>query len=239
MSPALTSGPTLARLRRAAADSFAVRTVVRGPRLLIALAAGLMAASGVAHAQAPAKVDPAKGQQIAGQVCAACHGADGNSSSPANPKLAGQHADYLYKQLQNFKVKPGAKEAERANAIMAGFAATLSDDDMRNVSAWYASQKLKPSAARNKDTVELGQKIYRGGIAAKSVPACAGCHSPNGAGIPAQYPRLGGQYAEYTESQLVGFRQGVRKNNPQMSAIAARMSDAEIKAVSDYIAGLR
>jgi cytochrome c553 len=130
-------------------------------------------------------------------------------------------------------------EAERANAVMAGFAATLSDDDMRNVAAWYASQKLKPSAARNKDTVELGQKIYRGGIAAKSVPACAGCHSPNGAGIPAQYPRLGGQYAEYTEAQLVGFRQGVRKNNAQMTAIAARMSDVEIKAVSDYIAGLR
>ena len=122
---------------------------------------------------------------------------------------------------------------------MAGFAATLSDEDMRNLSAWFASQKLKPAAARNKDTVELGQKIYRGGIAAKSVAACAGCHSPNGAGIPAQYPRLGGQFAEYTEAQLVAFRQGARKNSAQMSAIAARLSDAEIKAVSDYIAGLR
>jgi cbb3-type cytochrome c oxidase subunit III len=187
----------------------------------------------------PAKIDPAKGQQIATQVCAACHGVDGNSTAPANPKLAGQHADYLYKQLANFKVKAGAKEAERANAVMAGFATMLSDDDMRNVSAWYASQKLKPAAAKNKDTVEIGQRIYRGGIASKNVAACAGCHSPNGAGIPAQYPRLAGQYAEYTESQLVAFRQGQRKNSDQMTAIAARLSDAEIKAVSDYIAGLR
>lgn len=213
-----------------------------GAGIFCLLALGLDAA--VAHAQsAPAaeapKVDLAKGQQIAAQVCAACHGADGNSASPANPKLAGQHADYLYKQLNNFKVKPNAKEAERANAIMAGFAAQLSDADMRNVSAYYAAQKLKPSSAKNKDIVELGQKIYRGGIAAKSVAACAGCHSPNGAGIPAQYPRLQGQYAEYTESQLVAFRQGGRKNSAQMTAISARLSDAEMKAVSDYIAGLR
>ena len=192
------------------------------------------------EAPAPAaKIDLAKGQQIAGQVCAACHGADGNSASPANPKLAGQHADYLYKQLQNFKVKAGAKEAERINPIMAGFAATLSDGDMRNVAAYFAAQKLKPSAAKNKDIVELGQKIYRGGVTSKSVAACAGCHSPNGAGIPAQYPRLAGQYAEYTEAQLVSFRQGGRKNSAQMTAIASRLSDAEMKAVSDYIAGMR
>jgi len=185
------------------------------------------------------KPDLEKGRQIAQQVCAACHGADGNSGSPANPKLAAQHADYLYKQLANFKVKEGAKQAERANAVMAGFAAMLSEADMRNVSAYYAAQTLKPSAAKNKELVELGQKIYRAGIADKNVPACAGCHSPNGAGLPAQYPRLQGQYAEYTEAQLVAFRQGERKNSAQMTAIAARMSDAEIKAVSDYIAGLR
>lgn len=189
--------------------------------------------------KAAAKIDPAKGQQIAAGVCAACHGVDGNSASPANPKLAGQHADYLYKQLQNFKTRAGAKEAERANAVMAGFAVTLSDIDMRNVAAYFAAQKLKPSVAKNKDIVELGQKIYRGGIASKSVAACAGCHSPNGAGIPAQYPRVAGQYAEYTEAQLVLFRQGGRKNSVQMAAIAARLSDAEMKAVSDYIAGMR
>ena len=204
---------------------------------------GLVAVAGLlstapARAQG-AKADVAKGQQIASQVCAACHGADGNSASPANPKLAGQHADYLYKQLANFKVKQGAKEAERANAVMAGFAAQLSDQDMRNVSAYYASQKLKPAAAKNKDVVELGQKIFRGGIAQKNVPACAGCHSPNGAGIPAQYPRLAGQFSEYTEAQLVSFREGARKNSEQMTAIAARMSDVEVKAVSEYIAGLR
>ena len=199
--------------------------------------AALLASSPV-RAQA-GKVDLAKGQQIATQVCAACHGADGNSASPANPKLAGQHADYLYKQLQNFKAKQGAKEAERANAVMAGFASQLSDQDMRNVAAHYASQKLKPSAAKNKDVIELGQKIFRGGVAQKNVPACAGCHSPNGAGIPAQYPRLAGQFAEYTEAQLAGFRQGTRKNSEQMTSISARLSDVEIKAVSEYIAGLR
>lgn len=183
--------------------------------------------------------DPAKGRQIAEQVCAACHAVDGNSGSPANPKIAAQHPEYLYKQLVDFKVKEGAEKADRANAIMAGFAAMLSDVDMRNVSAWYAAQPLKPAAAKNKDYVELGQRIYRAGIPEKGVPACSGCHSPNGAGMPAQYPRLHGQYPEYTEAQLVAFRQGERLNSAQMSAIADRMSDREIKAVSDYIAGLR
>jgi cytochrome c553 len=199
----------------------------------------VLAASGVQAQSGPAKVDLAKGEAISSQVCVACHAADGNSPTPANPKLAGQHADYLYKQLMDFKVKQGAKEAARANAIMAGFAAGLSDEDMRNVSAYLSKQALKPASAANKDIVELGQKIYRGGIAAKNVPACAGCHSPNGAGIPSQYPRLAGQYAEYTDSQLVAFRQGLRKNSTQMTDIAARMSDVEIKAVSEYIAGLR
>jgi cytochrome c553 len=118
-------------------------------------------------------------------------------------------------------------------------AGTLSDDDMRNVAAFYASKSAKPGFAKNKDSVKLGEKIYRGGIADKAVPACAGCHSPNGAGIPAQFPRIGGQHADYAEAQLVAFRGGVRTNSVQMSAIAAKLSDAEIKAVADYIAGLR
>jgi cytochrome c553 len=189
--------------------------------------------------QAVAAGDANKGAQIATQVCAACHGPDGNATAVTNPKLAGQHADYLYKQLSNFKVKAGAKEAERANAIMAGFAAQLSDADMRNVSAYYESQKLKPSSAKDKELSELGLKIYRGGIAEKNVPACAGCHGAAGAGIPAQYARLGGQWSEYTESQLIAFRSGARKNNAQMMTISARLSDREMKAVSDYIAGLR
>jgi cbb3-type cytochrome c oxidase subunit III len=193
----------------------------------------------VISSQSLAAGDATKGAQIATQVCAACHGPDGNGTAITNPKLAAQHSDYLYKQLTNFKVKSGAKEAERANAIMAGFAAQLSDADMRNVAAYYESQKLKPSSAKDKDLSELGQKIYRGGIAEKNVPACAGCHGAAGAGIPAQYARLGGQWAEYTESQLIAFRSGMRKNNAQMMTISSRLSDREMKAVSDYIAGLR
>jgi cytochrome c553 len=176
---------------------------------------------------ATAAGDANKGAQIATQVCAACHGPDGNATAVANPKLAAQHEDYLYKQLTNFKVKQGAKEAERANAIMAGFAAQLSPADMRNVAAYY------------KELTDLGRKIYRGGIAEKGVPACAGCHGAAGAGIPAQYARLGGQWAEYTESQLMAFRSGLRKNNAQMTTISSRLSDLEMKAVADYIAGLR
>lgn len=187
----------------------------------------------------PAKPDPVAGQQVAAGVCAGCHAADGNSPSPANPKLAAQHAAYLAKQLHNFKPQADGKPPERNNAIMQGFAVALSDQQIRDVSAYFATQKLKPAAAKNKELVELGQKIYRGGITDKGVPACAGCHSPNGAGIPDQYPRLQGQYAEYTESQLVAFRSGVRANSTQMMTISARMSDKEIKAVSDYIAGLR
>ena len=185
------------------------------------------------------KADLGKGANLATTVCAACHSVDGNSIGKDFPKLAGQHETYLHKQLINFKPKEGAKDAERSNGIMMGMAMPLSDDDMRNVSAYYAGQKLKPVSAKNKDTVALGQKIYRGGIAEKGVPACAGCHSPTGAGIPAQYPRLAGQFAEYTETQLVNFRNGTRKNSVPMMDIALRLSDAEMKAVADYIAGLR
>lgn len=186
-------------------------------------------------AEAPkvAKVDASKGAAIYDAACAACHGAAGNSGIAANPKLAAQHPEYLFKQLRQFKT------GERDNAVMKGFATALSDDDMRNIAAHLAAQKLKPSSAKNKETVALGEQIYRGGVASKAIPACASCHAPNGAGIPAQYPRLGGQFAEYTEAQLIAFREGKRKNNAQMSQIAARMNDREIKAVSDYIAGLR
>lgn len=207
-------------------------------RALVALAAVAPWLAATAQPK-PATIDLNRGQQIASQICAGCHAADGNSTSPANPKLAAQHADYLYKQLANFKPKAAGKEPERPNPIMTGIASTLSEEDMRHVSAYYATQALKPAFAKSKDTVELGQKIYRGGIAEKGVPACAGCHGPAGLGIPAQYPRLSGQYADYTESQLVAFRQGARHNSTQMTTIAARMSDREIKAVSDYIAGLR
>lgn len=185
------------------------------------------------EAPATAKPDLAKGQEKATQVCGACHTFDGTRGIPANPILQGQHADYIVKQLTEFKA------GKRANPIMLGMATPLTPEEVRNVAAFYASKEAKPGFAKSKDTVLLGEKIYRGGIAAKQVPACSGCHSPNGAGIPAQYPRLGGQHADYTELQLNGFRAGTRANSAQMLAIAARMSDKEIKAVADYIAGLR
>lgn len=197
-----------------------------------------VALAGGAQAQ-DKKVDVNRGQQIAGQVCAACHGADGNSVIAMNPKLAGQHADYLYKQLLDYTVQPKAKAALRENAVMAGFAASLPDEDKRNVAAYFAAQKLKPGTAKNKETLELGQRIYRAGIPERAVPACSGCHGPSGAGIPSQYPRLGGQYAEYTEAQLKAFRDGTRRNNEAMQQIAARLSDREMKAIADYVAGLR
>jgi cytochrome c553 len=183
-------------------------------------------------AAATAKPDLAKGQAIA-QVCGACHTADGSRGSPANPILAGQHYDYLVKQLTEFKA------GKRNNAIMKGFASTLSEDDMKNVAAFYASKSARPGFAKDKDLVKLGEKIYRGGIAEKAVPACAACHSPSGAGMPAQYPRMAGQHGDYTEAQLVAFRSGARGNSAQMATIAAKLSDREIKAVSDYLAGLR
>lgn len=195
----------------------------------------------IAAAQAAAaKPDPAKGQSIAGQVCAACHAADGNSVLPANPKLAGQFPEYLHKQLANFKPAAG-KKAERDNAVMAGMVANLSDADMRDLAAYYASQKLKPETAKSKDLAAQGQKIYRGGNIAAGVAACAGCHGPDGAGIPSQYPRIAGQYAEYIEAQLKAFKAGARANdaNAMMRGVAAKMTDPEIKAVAEYVAGLR
>ncbi len=198
--------------------------------------------AGMANAAQPApapKPDLEKGKATAAAVCAACHMPDGNSMIPDNPILAGQHAAYTKKQLNNFKVKPGAKEAERANAIMAGFAAILSDEEIRNVSAFYASQQPKSAGAQRKELVDLGRDIYKAGVPTKGVPSCAGCHGPTATGIPAEFPRLAGQHAKYTEAQLVAFRGAVRKNSAQMISIAAKMSDAEIAAVSEYIASLK
>ncbi|GAB3184510.1 c-type cytochrome [Hydrogenophaga aquatica] len=180
-----------------------------------------------------AKPDLSKGAALYGQVCVACHAADGNSTIPANPKLAQQHPEYLVKQLQEFK------SGKRANAVMSGFAASMSEEDMRNVSYWLASQPAKTGFARDKDLVALGERIYRGGIADRQIAACAGCHAPNGAGIPAQYPRLSGQHSDYTIAQMNAFRSGGRKNSAPMGQIAAHMTDKEIAAVADYIAGLR
>ena len=205
-------------------------------RLLSSLALALVGG----HAYAVESVSPAasaadanKGAAISNGVCVACHTNDGSRGSPANPILQGQHPEYLAKQLAEFKA------GIRANAIMRGMASALSDADMKNVAAFYAGKQAKPGAARNKDLAALGEKIYRGGIAERAIPACTACHGPTGAGMPVQYPRLGGQHADYVEAQLLAFRGGIRKNNAAMTGVAAKLNDREIKAVSDYVAGLR
>ena len=178
--------------------------------------------------------DSSKGQAIVGKVCAACHGFDGNSFLPANPSLAGQHEEYLLKQLTEFK------SGARSNPVMAGMVATLSADDLRNVAAYYASQTPKQMGAKDKDLVAQGRKLYRGGDAAKGIAACAGCHSPNGAGIPVQYPRLASQHADYVAAQLKAFRAGDRANDPNqmMRTTAIKLTDKEIAALAEYISGL-
>ena len=204
----------------------------------------LLAIASIANAsedKKAVKADPAKGEALYNTgdatrnvtACIACHGAAGNSTISQNPKLAGQHGAYIHKQLVDFK------GPTRNNAIMTSIAKGMTEDDIQNVIAYLAKQKPSPGAAKNKDTVELGKKIYRGGIAEKSVPACASCHSANGVGIPAQYPRLAGQHQDYTAAQLIAFRTGARKNSEPMTTIAKRMSDEEIQAVSDYVAGLK
>ena len=187
------------------------------------------------------KVDPAAGETLysAGDptrgvvACITCHGPKGQSAVSTWPKLSAQHAAYTAKQLRNYK------DGTRANPIMMGMAATLTEQDMNNIAAFLVKQEPSLGVAQNKDAITLGQSIYRGGIAAKGVPACAGCHSPTGAGNPSQYPRLGGQWADYSSAQLLAFREGTRKNSSQLTTIATKLSDQEMKAVSDYIAGLR
>jgi len=186
-----------------------------------------------APAPAAAKPDLNAGGTKFGATCAACHGADGNSGVPANPKLAQQHPEYLMKQLADFK------SGKRNNPIMMPMASTLTDADVRNIAFWAGSQKAKTGFAKDKDLAALGEKIYRGGAMDRQIAACAGCHSPNGAGIPAQFPRLAGQHADYVYTQLVNFQNGTRKNSPQMQDIASRLTDKEMKAVADYVAGLR
>lgn len=194
----------------------------------------VLAMSGPALTLAAPLGDAARGQAKA-QVCAACHGVDGNSMIPMNPVLAGQHPEYLYKQLRNYK------SGERQNPIMAGMVATLSDEDMRDLATWFAAQKPRQGSAGDLVLATSGQKLYRGGNAGNGVAPCAGCHSPNGAGIPIQYPRLKGQHREYTIAQLQAFRAGQRANDSgsMMRSVAARMTDAEMAAVAEYIAGLK
>ncbi|MDR2187125.1 MAG: cytochrome c4 [Azonexus sp.] len=202
----------------------------------------LLATTAIAQAAEgeKAKADPAQGKVLAETICVACHGVDGNSELAENPKLAGQIEEYIYKQLSNF-VPVGDKPALRDNPIMFGMASTLDEEGKRNVAAWFASQKLAPAAVQDAAKLPLGQRLWRQGDHKKSVPACAGCHGPTGAGMPAQYPRLAGQFPQYTATQLKAFRLEGRGNDPEkmMRMIAAKLSDAEIEAVSEYAASLR
>ena len=199
-------------------------------------------ASGAEDKREAAKnADPAKGEILYTNgdatrsipPCISCHGVGGNSAVIQNPKLAGQHEGYLYKQLRNFKA------GDRDNPVMGVFAKGLTDEEMKNVSAYLSAQSREPGTTKNMDFAKLGMTIYRGGIADIHVPACAGCHGPNGAGIPSQFPRIGGQHQDYTAAQLTGFRSATRKNSPQMAAIAMYLSDDQIRGLADYIAGLK
>ena len=206
--------------------------------LLWAIAAGLPA---LAFAQAPAKPDLAKAQQTVSQVCAACHGTDGTSPTPANPSLAGMPADYITTQLAHFKA------GIRVNAVMQGMAAPLSDADMAGLGAYFASQKPKIAGAKDAALARQGQKLWRAGDAANGIPACSACHGPAGAGLPKNFPRVGGQWADYTVAQLKAFRSGERGSDPAgkdrngkiMAGVARGMTDAQMKAVAEYAQGLR
>jgi cytochrome c553 len=205
---------------------------------LVLMTGLLMASVSWASTPAPApaaKGDPAKAQAIVDKVCGACHGADGNSTSPTYPNLAGQHPEYLNKQLQEFK------SGARRNAIMAPNVTTLSAEDMLNLAAYFSAQQPKARQAKDPALVAEGQKLYKGGNAGSGVPACASCHGPTGAGIPVQFPRLAGQHNKYVLSQLKSFRSGDRANDggKMMQVIARKMTDQEMKAVAEYVSGLR
>lgn len=212
--------------------------------LLLAAIAGAGYASAVS-AQAPAapaaKPDLARAQTIAKDVCAACHGADGNSASPANPNLAGQQAEYITLQLMNFQA------GIRVNPVMQGMAATLKPDEMRALGIYFSQQKPKGLGAKDPALAAAGQKLYRGGDIATGIPACSACHSPNGSGVAKNYPRLAGQYSEYTYAQLKAFKndergadkEGKDYNGKIMTTIAFKLSDAQMRSLAEYTSGLR
>lgn len=203
--------------------------VLTGFAGLIAL---VYASAAPAAANTAPQPDPERGKQIATTVCAACHGAEGISTASANPNLAGQHAEYVAAQLAAFK------SGARPSPIMAGMAAGLTPEDMASLGAWYQAQKPAASMARDKSLAVRGQQIWRAGVKGTAVPACAGCHGAAGKGIPAQYPRLAGQHADLSYGWLKAYASGTR-SHPVMSAVAAKLSDADMRAVSEYIAGLR
>lgn len=203
-------------------------------KLVVSLVALLATTSAYANPTV-VKGDPKAAESIVTQVCAACHAADGNSAAAANPKLAGLNAEYIHKQLTDYK------SGARKNPVMSGIVSSLSPQDLLNLAAYYGAQQPKPATARDQELALIGQKIYRGGVQGTGVPACASCHGAQGKGIPVQFPRLAGQHADYIYAQLNAFRVEARANDAarMMRNIAARMTDAEMKAVAAYVQGLR
>ena len=205
---------------------------------MVSMVAALAATSAFATEPATAtasKGDPKAAESIVTKVCVACHAADGNSPTAANPKIAGLNAEYINKQLTNFK------SGERKNPVMAGIVKDLSPQDMQNLAAYFSTQRPKPGTSKDMELALVGQKIYRGGVMGAGVPACASCHGPQGMGMPVQFPRLAGQHADYIYKQLNAFRVETRANDAakMMRTIAAKMTDADMKAVASYIQGLR
>jgi cytochrome c553 len=211
-------------------------------RMMLLAAVVVSAWPAAALAQSPSgKPDLAKAREIVKEVCSACHGMDGNSATPVNPNLAAMPAQYITLQLMHFK------SGVRANPVMQGMSATLSPEDMKLLGLLFAGQAPKGLAAKDASLLKMGQGLYRGGDAVAGVPACAACHAPDGAGVPKNYPRLAGQYADYTYAQLKAFKSGERGadkggkdvNGRIMATIAAKMTDAQMKAVAEYTSGLR
>ena len=182
--------------------------------------------------------DVKKGAALAQGLCAACHASDGNSVIPANPILAGQHYTYLKNQLNYFQVKEGEDKAKRENAVMLGIASGLSSDDIDNLAAYYSQQKIKPSYASNLELAKVGEVVYKAGDDSRGIPSCSSCHGPRGLGVLGQFPRISGQHATYTASTLQSYKNGSRANNKQMMAISSRLTEAQINALAEYLAGL-
>lgn len=179
--------------------------------------------------------DPVKGQTLAEKACASCHALDGNSAAPAHPILAGQFPDYLTRQLTDFRA--GA----RRNVMMASLIVSLTEADIRNLAAHYGAQTPKAAGGREGGLAAEGQRLFRNGNAATGLPSCASCHGSAGGGIDGQFPRIAGQHAKYTTTQMKYFRTGFRDNDlgKMMQTVARKMSDQDIKAVSEYISTLR
>ena len=209
--------------------------------LLLATAVSVWPVAGALAQSTPGKPDLAKAQAIVKEVCVACHGMDGNSPTPVNPNLAGMPAQYISLQLAHFK------SGLRVNPVMQGMAANLSAEDMKLLGLYFSAQKPKNMAAKDASLLKAGQRLYRGGDAAAGIPACSACHAPDGVGMPKNYPRLAGQYSDYTYAQLKAFKSGERGsdkdgkdvNGKIMATIAAKMTDGQMKAVAEYTSGLR